>query len=838
MVNSGLLLVSNITLRYVGFYPRMWGRVISDYKNGFMGCSRQTGPDVPPTGWVPGYEPVWRPPTLLTSGRNNTSRRLSATSDSGDTGIGTSSSDSIEDHSSSSGISSFKPIRPQTTIPTAHVMPSTSNSSSTRLRQQDGGDGTKWNISLTLPGKPKNTFTPNTSLDMKDPRPIRTWSSLSKLNGAGNCNHEYEATENGDSRNNMADVSNCNVKPCTYGVNELDNLRYHNIEHLRTEDTKSLGTCTKEPTPNQSSIADGQYKFENFYKGAGDSSLPTTTPSKNLFDLTFSALRATKPIPADREAYRQRHSFTSLEHQPVCGAPTPSSLRTQLWLSNQMQTNSLDFRPAEESCAFTAWQKKQQLEQLKQEADQMQLLNKSPLQVSMVYPTQLNQEASQRDSQLKIKESLLRKKDIVIESQKQQIFQLQQKIQENEFRAQKALLERCDPALVMKTQHESPCENVRHTHLTETSKVVDNGKKDLLQKLSTVELEIVRLNECLRKNTQKYMEDTKKMEEKVKARDKYISSLKKKLQKESEQSQERQQRIETLEKYLADLPTLDVFQSQSQQLTILEDKNEQFQDTLKDLEKKLGENRILCREKEVLLESQKRKEKELVTAVQSLQQKVEKCLEDGVRLPMLDMKQLQCENDYLREKCEHASKVIDNQQQQIENCNLEKQAMEERLTQEKSASQTFQKELGETQRNLQLLKELMEDFSSKNQRLSEQNSTFEKQSQESEEPRQSSAEEMPAIQNLLKEMTYCLNDLRALCNILTQRAQGKEPNLSLLLGIQSLHSSGDEGENYQSGELLSKKLSDVCQLRKDIDELRTIISDRYAQDMGDNCITQ
>ena len=41
----------------------------------------------------------------------------------------------------------------------------------------------------------------------------------------------------------------------------------------------------------------------------------------------------------------------------------------------------------------------------------------------------------------------------------------------------------------------------------------------------------------------------------------------------------------------------------------------------------------------------------------SLQQKVEKCLEDGIRLPMLDAKQLQSENDNLRERNAAASKV-------------------------------------------------------------------------------------------------------------------------------------------------------------------------------------
>lgn len=59
-----------------------------------------------------------------------------------------------------------------------------------------------------------------------------------------------------------------------------------------------------------------------------------------------------------------------------------------------------------------------------------------------------------------------------------------------------------------------------------------------------------------------------------------------------------------------------------------------------------------------------------------------------------------------------------------------------------------------------------------------------------------------------------------------------------VLFFTAMSYSAEESENYHSTETLTKKLSDVCQLQKDIDELRTIISDRYAQDMGDNCITQ
>lgn len=76
--------------------------------------------------------------------------------------------------------------------------------------------------------------------------------------------------------------------------------------------------------------------------------------------------------------------------------------------------------------------------------------------------------------------------------------------------------------------------------------------------------------------------------------------------------------------------------------------------------------------------------------------------------------------------------------------------------------------------------------------------------------------------------------------------EGKNHEMSIQKGetfsayflYTAMNCSAEETENDHSPEALTKKLSDVCQLRRDIDELRTTISDRYAQDMGDNCVTQ
>lgn len=48
----------------------------------------------------------------------------------------------------------------------------------------------------------------------------------------------------------------------------------------------------------------------------------------------------------------------------------------------------------------------------------------------------------------------------------------------------------------------------------------------------------------------------------------------------------------------------------------------------------------------------------------------------------------------------------------------------------------------------------------------------------------------------------------------------------------------EQTEDWLSPEVLQKKLVEAQQLRRDVEELRTIVSDRYAQDMGENCTTQ
>ncbi|NXH15627.1 CE85L protein, partial [Bucco capensis] len=758
------------------------------------------GSEYSSVGWLPGPESLWQSTAISPSSQSNPVRRHSIASDSGDTGIGTSCSDSVEDHSTSSGTSSFRPSRSLLSIPAAHVMLSNASSALAKHREASKADGSKWSTSCGRSGGGRSQGALDSSLDMKDARPVRKWSSLSKLSSP-NAFSQDAGGHLVDSRARADKAVSPQLRT------SAPSCLHVSMELLKIEDRD---TGKKRP-----SLPDCKYKFETCSK---DDFVLDSSGRRHALDLTYSALPESRAAAGSCEAFGQR--YTTLGQQAVSGAPLQPAVRTQMWLKEQLRANPLECRSAEEPFGLAAWHG-QQMEELGAGGDQL-------LQVPAGTSHQSYPAASCQDINLesvaKVQEGQLRQRDTVIHRQRQQISNLYQKLRENKLRTEHARLSHlvsCEQPNMSRLQQPQYESTALQPQLADSSA---SHPEELERTMAAAEGKGLQLSELVKK----------KMEEKLKSRDKHINSLKKKCQKESEQNKEKQRRIETLEKYLADLPTLDDIEAQAKQLQILEENKKQLQETVAELEKQLGEAWSQCREREVQLVCQKRKEKELVTTVQSLQQKVEKCLEDGVRLPMLDTKQLQSENECLREKNERASKVMDNQQKQIAGLISDMQSMQEKLLQEKIVVQKMTNELEEKERSIEQLNKTL----SENQRLMEENTCLREQMRQVEQSRQPVSEKMLVAEQLFKELSHCLFELKALYSILTQIAQGKEPNVSLLLGIQSLSCSTEEKESCQSTESLSKQLSDVCQLRKDIDELRTIMSERYAQYVGDSCITQ
>ncbi|KAM6992302.1 centrosomal protein of 85 kDa-like [Tautogolabrus adspersus] len=744
------------------------------------------------SGWVLGHESGWHrdppgPGNAILGGR-----RHSTVSDSGDTGIGTYCSDSMEDDSSSSTTPlSFQPLShthlgpDEDGVPTVHVLPSPSSASP--------GSSSRWSrfCQPLTPGA--SPLSAPSCLDMKEQRPIRKWSSLTKLSSGAD---KSSTRTSGDSHN--PDSRGSLDRGVLYGYRKEP--RASNADLYLPLSSSSLGRTLLLRSPG---AAPG-YRYLHSSRSPGleteqSISSALSSPAKHSsLDMSYSALPEAKLSQGGGQMFGlslPTQGDSLLGQQSDRSSPIQPAVRTQMWLTEQMEYRPKAGKPGAEGGAgdgLSPWQ-------------QEPGLNQSALPVNTL---------------VKLKEGLLRQRELEIDRQKQQILQIHARIRENELRVQQVL--HSQRGWFDHTHILSPKEPSLRAACQQPSDRLCCDE-ELGRKLAVAELEVLHLNEFFKQVSQKYNEDIRKLEEKVKTRDRYISSLKKKCQRESEQNQEKQQRIETLEKYLSDLPTLDEVQGQAKQQEQVQQKAKHLERTMSRLESSLQEGCALLEEKNMKMELQARREKELIASVHSLQQKVQQCLDDGVRLPVQDLKWLEVENSELLEQQDHSSRLIKHQKEQIERLTSKLTTTSSRLQKKRGVSlvqQTPPPSLDPPDRVPPQVQEVVEE-------------------EEGPSVHPVPGVEAPEVGRLLKEMSLCLLDLQTLCSILSQRAQGKEPNLSLLLGMKSLSVSAEESDSRRAEEEeLRFKLLEVSQLRRDIDELRRSISDRYTQCMGDGCVSQ
>ncbi|XP_045875963.1 centrosomal protein of 85 kDa isoform X2 [Meles meles] len=512
--------------------------------------------------------------------------------------------------------------------------------------------------------------------------------------------------------------------------------------------------------------------------------------------------------------------------------PTVGHEREEVW-----QPNPDPWHPHERSCELSTC--RQQLEMIRLQMEQMQLQNGAICHHPAAFaPSLPTLEPAQWISILNSNEHLLKEKELLIDKQRKHISQLEQKVRESELQVHSALLGRPAPfgdVCLLRLQELQRENTFLRAQFAQKTEALNKEKIDLEKKLSASEVEIQLIRESLKVALQKHSEEGKKQEERVKGRDKHINNLKKKCQKESEQNREKQQRIETLERYLADLPTLEDHQKQSQQLKDSELKSTELQERVTELEILLEETQAACREKEVQLESLRHKGAELSTK-HSLQDKqsVEEASGEG---PAQQGEGPKVEMESWQKECDSLRKIVEKQQQKMDQLRLQVQTLEQEVAQEEGTSQALKEEAQRRETALQQLRTAVKELSVQNQDLIEKNLTLQEHLRQAQPGSPSSPDTAQLAFELHHELASCLQDLQAVCSIVTQRAQGHDPNLSLLLGIHSTQHPGTQLD-LQKPDVIKRKLEEVQQLRRDIEDLRTTMSDRYAQDMGENCVTQ
>jgi hypothetical protein len=125
------------------------------------------------------------------------------------------------------------------------------------------------------------------------------------------------------------------------------------MEMLKLED--------KEINKKRSSTLDCKYKFESCNK---EDFRASSTLRRQTLDMTYSALPESKPSMTISEAF-ESPKYLMLGQQAVGGIPIQPSVRTQMWLTEQLRTNPLEGRTTEDSYSLSPWQQ-QQIEEFPQ----------------------------------------------------------------------------------------------------------------------------------------------------------------------------------------------------------------------------------------------------------------------------------------------------------------------------------------------------------------------------------------------------------------------------------------------------------------------------------------
>ncbi|NXQ55124.1 CEP85 protein, partial [Anthoscopus minutus] len=741
----------------------------------------------------------WKTPMLSLRSQSRLSR-----CESGDGGIGTSCSDSTEDFCNSSSGSSFHPIKTQVTIPTAHVMPSTLGASPSKLCPA-GEQGCSQTSAVpgSAPERPGLSRNGDLNAGKSSQVPPRDLLRLCRASGESGCEHSWPPA----------------------------------AEHVRTEDAWKFDTPAMEQTLNQSLFLDSLctdplHRCQKFNpsSGAGKDHYKVLPESKQAPGANAAGEPRDGTWPSGSRLMPAGLQANNFYSKPVVAPPA------RAWVQE-----GCTLHPHQGVCELSAW--KQQLDKVRLQVEQMQLQNGGTCPYSSMYSPSLSApDPAQWINILNSNENLLKEKELLIDRQRQHISQLEQKVRESELQVHSALLG-CPASygdVCMLRMQELQRENsFLRAQFTEKTESLSKENIELERKLAAAEVDVKLVRESLKETVQKHAEELKKQEERIKGRDKHINNLKKKCQKESEQNKERQQRIETLERYLADLPTLEDHQKQSQKLKEYDLKTTALQETVLALETELGDVQAAFREQELQLETQKHKEMELLSTVRSLQDKLQQYAKNAERgPPAQDGERQKMEHDSLKKECDCLRKIVDKKQKKMEQLSLQVKNLEEQVAQEEGTSQALKEEAMRRENALQQLRAAVKELSVQNQDLIEKNLTLQEQLRQAQLAQPLPADTAHLAQELHGELASCLQDLQSVYSIVTQRAQGKDPNLSLLLGIHSVQYPVREKDDVLSPDGLAKKLVEVKQLHKEVEDLRTAISDRYAQDMGDNCITQ
>jgi centrosomal protein CEP85 len=318
-----------------------------------------------------------------------------------------------------------------------------------------------------------------------------------------------------------------------------------------------------------------------------------------------------------------------------------------------------------------------------------------------------------------------------------------------------------------------------------------------------------------------------------------------------------QKKYDGLERYLGDLPTSAENGKRSAELKTLKEERSRYKQRVAELDRRLSELNKGVMSRDNLIQSLEDSHHKLNSRLEEKERDVARMRKEmevyrrDSRLPSFlfddETQDLQQELAVLRGDFDKAKKVAEGLQRRLVQGEGKHRSvtrnLEEKLEHEQEAVMALKGELTTKDVHLKKLRHSIKQLGAENEDLLEKQIAMIGRVKDLEQ--QLSGDLRQLEQRLLADLGATFSELQALVQICTERAEGHDPNISILLGVKtvstsSLDTQSQSTDSADQAQSLRFKLSRVFQLRKDIDHLRELVCNKYAEDMSENlnCTTQ
>ncbi|XP_033740444.1 centrosomal protein of 85 kDa-like isoform X2 [Pecten maximus] len=442
-------------------------------------------------------------------------------------------------------------------------------------------------------------------------------------------------------------------------------------------------------------------------------------------------------------------------------------------------------------------------------------------------------------------DAVISDKDMYINKLKMQNMQLEEDNKQYEAKLRRALMSESDQGNEAYSQiKDLEMKNV--TLKSEMSELRSRNKVELEEleiKLGAAEHEVMQLRTALRKRAPEFQGD---IHSKIDQLEDEKEEWKMKFLEVKDVHHNLKQKQDELQRYLTSLPTLEEAARQDDEIRAYSEENKLQKERIEELEQELFDTRKVLSSRDLHIQEVENKGTQLGEKLSILTDQIDRFKSVGqgatLRQKEEELQKAQEENDKLSNDLDKAKKLLETCHRKIRHQDVKHQnsvrQMEERLCQEEEMVNALREEGRLRDEQSGKIKGTLKQLQTQNQELLDQNLTMREQIKHFEQ--QHSEDNQRLQRQFTTELGICFSELQALVQICVQRAEGQDPNMSDLLGVRADVETAATGGPQVEAQTMKQWLTKTRELRTEIEQLRVMICNKYAEDIGDNlnCTTQ